>query len=197
MPRSLLAAVVLAAGLSIASAAQAATVFVATLSGGAEAPPNASPGTGTATLTLLDDNNYRLEVSYSGLTTPVTAAHIHGPTAAPGTGTAGVMTPVPTYPGFPTTTSGAYDQSFNLLSAASYNPAFVTNNGGTAATARLAFLGAVNDGKAYLNIHTSQFGGGEIRGFFSAVPEPGTWALMIVGFGLTGLVLRRRMRAVA
>lgn len=31
---------------------------------------------------------------------------------------------------------------------------------------------------------------------FQAVPEPGTWALMIIGFGLVGNALRRRRRTV-
>jgi len=32
---------------------------------------------------------------------------------------------------------------------------------------------------------------------FNAVPEPGTWALMILGFGLTGAAMRRRRVALA
>lgn len=31
----------------------------------------------------------------------------------------------------------------------------------------------------------------------SAIPEPATWAMMIVGFGLTGVVMRRRRSALA
>jgi hypothetical protein len=37
-----------------------------------------------------------------------------------------------------------------------------------------------------VNIHTTQFPGGEIRGFLDAVPEPAAWALMLLGFGLAG-----------
>jgi hypothetical protein len=36
--------------------------------------------------------------------------------------------------------SGTYDNTFNMLLAASYNPTFVTNNGGTTAGAFLALL---------------------------------------------------------
>jgi len=31
-----------------------------------------------------------------------------------------------------------------------------------------------------------------VRGFLAAVPEPATWALMILGFGMVGAALRRR-----
>ena len=31
----------------------------------------------------------------------------------------------------------------------------------------------------------------------SSVPEPGTWALLITGFGLTGAAMRRRRSAAA
>ena len=65
-------------------------------------------------------------------------------------------------------------------------------DGGTAASAEAALFAGLNSGQAYLNLHTTAFPGGEIRGQFAAVPEPGTWALMITGFGLVGATLRRR-----
>jgi hypothetical protein len=61
------------------SAAQAAPLtFFANLSGANENPTNTSPGTGLATITL-DPTAQTLEVNatFSGLTTPDTAAHIH------------------------------------------------------------------------------------------------------------------------
>lgn len=42
---------------------------------------------------------------------------------------------------------------------------------------------------------TNVYGLNELRVFGSAVPEPGTWALMIVGMGLMGGALRRRRPA--
>jgi hypothetical protein len=47
-------------------------------------------------------------------------------------------------------------------------------------------------GEAYLNIHTSQFPAGEIRGFLAAVPEPASWAMMLIGLCGVGMLLRRR-----
>lgn len=184
-----------AAALLVASAAQATiTVYNANLSGPNESPPNVSPGTGNAVVTIDDVlNTMRVQVNFSGLTTGTTASHIHAATAAPFTGTAIVATTTPTFPGFPLgVTSGTYDNLFDLLTASTYNSAFVTAHGGTTASARDALLGAMASGEAYLNIHTSQFPGGEIRGFLVAVPEPASWAMMLIGLCGVGLLLRRR-----
>jgi hypothetical protein len=185
----------IAAALGCANAAGAAiTVYTANLSGPNESPPNASPGTGNATVTIDDVlNTMRVQVTFTGLTSGTTASHIHAATAAPFTGTAGVATTLPTFPLFPLgVTSGTYDHLFDLLAGTTYNPAFVTANGGTPASAEAALLSAIGSGRAYLNIHTSQFQSGEIRGFLVGVPEPASWAMMLVGFGAIGAALRRR-----
>jgi hypothetical protein len=193
-------ALTIAVAITCASAAQGAiTIYTASLSGPNESPPNASPGIGSATVTIDDVlHTMRVQVSFSGLTTPTVASHIHGPTAVPFTGTAGVATTTPTFPGFPLgVTAGTYDNLFDLVSASSYNPSFVTANGGTPAGAEAALLSAIASGRSYLNIHTTQFTGGEIRGFLVAVPEPATWAMMLLGFGAIGLSVRRRRSLVA
>jgi hypothetical protein len=190
-----LAAIGVSVGLTCASAAQATiNIYTANLSGAVESPPNASAGTGTATVTIDDVANTMLvEVSFSGLSGTTTASHIHAATATPLTGTAGVATQTPTFSGFPLgATSGTYSNLFDLLTASTYNSSFVTANGGTAAGAESALLSAIASGKAYLNIHTSAFPGGEIRGFLVAVPEPASWAMMLFGFAVIGLAIRRR-----
>ena len=76
--------------------------YTATLSGPNEAPPNASPGTGTSLVTYDDvAHTLRVEASFSGLIGTTTAAHIHAPTAVPFTGTIGVATQTPSFSGFP------------------------------------------------------------------------------------------------
>lgn len=184
-----------AAAVLLAGAAQATiTVYTANLSGPNESPPNTSPGTGNATVTIDDVlNTMHVQVTFFGLTSGTTASHIHAATAAPFTGTAIVATTTPTFPGFPLgVTSGTYDNIFDLLTGSTYNSAFVTAHGGTAAGARDALLGAMASGEAYLNIHTTQFPGGEIRGFLVAVPEPASWAMMLIGLCGVGMLVRRR-----
>jgi CHRD domain/PEP-CTERM motif len=188
-------AAMILAGAALALPATALQVtYGASLSGAAESPPNGSAGTGTATV-IIDDvaNTMEVMVSFSGLSGTTTASHIHCCTAAPGTGTAGVATVVPTFTGFPLgVTSGTYDHTFDMTQLLSYNAPFVAANGGTAAGAFASLVTGINAGKAYLNIHTSAFGGGEIRGFLAPVPEPQTYALMLIGLAAVGAMARRR-----
>jgi len=55
-----------------------------------------------------------------------------------------------------------------MLDPASYNPAFVASHGGTAASSAAALLDGLKAGQSYLNIHTTMFGGGEMRGFLGS-----------------------------
>ncbi|HKM68530.1 MAG TPA: CHRD domain-containing protein [Stellaceae bacterium] len=67
-----------AAGLALA----APTSFKVPLSGAQQVPPVQTPGTGTADLTY--DPTTRVvtwSITFSGLSTPVTMAHFHGPAA--------------------------------------------------------------------------------------------------------------------
>jgi hypothetical protein len=129
----------------------------------------------------------RVEVSFSGLLGTTTASHIHAATPAPGMGTAPVATTTPTFPNFPLgVTSGTYEQTFDLTQASSYNPAFISANGNTVAGAEAALEAALAADEAYLNIHTTTFPGGEIRGFLQAVPEPS--GLILLGVGSLALI---------
>lgn len=165
-----------------------------------EGAPTGSPATGSAVVTIDNVlNTMHVHVTFAGLLGTTTASHIHAATAVPFTGTAGVATTTPTFAGFPLgVTSGIYDNTLDMTQASSYNPAFVTANGGTTAAAEAALFSAMVAGESYLNIHTTQFPGGEIRGFLiAAVPEPETYAMMLAGLGLLGFVARRRKQKAA
>jgi hypothetical protein len=184
------------AAMAAPSAFAATTTYRATLSGPAEATPNPSPGTGIATI-IIDDvaQTMQLNVPFYDLVGTTTAAHIHCCTAIPLTGTGPVATMVPNFAGFPTGVhAGLYEHTFNMADAASYNPNFITNNGGTAQSAFSVFLAGLNSNQSYLNLHTSAYPGGEIRGFLVAapVPEPESWAMLLGGLAALGFMVRRQ-----
>src|SRR5262245_8041618 len=100
MSRILLVAI----ALLYASAAQAIPITLTTaLSPSNEIPPVASAGTGQATVTVDPvAQTLQLNVTFSGLTSPDTAAHIHCCLPSPfAPMNAGVATTVPAFPGFP------------------------------------------------------------------------------------------------
>lgn len=197
MKRLLSLAILVIATLGAAVNAHAIPVrYTAILDGPSEEPPVPSPGTGTA-LVEVDTTAHTLRVmfDFADLVGNTTAAHIHGPTAAPGTGTAGVITATPFFPGFPIgVTSGSYDGTFDTTLASTFNATFVTAQGSIAA-AELALAAILEAGTAYLNIHTTFSPGGEIRGFLQpvSVSAPTTLALLLTaGLLLAASMGRRR-----
>lgn len=111
-------------------------VFEATLSGREEVPPNATTGTGQAEVQYNENSGMlRWKVTYAGTTGPLTGAHIHGP-AGPGQN-AGVVVPFP-------------------------NVASSPIQGETKLTPQQA--SQLMAGQWYVNLHTAQHPGGEIRG---------------------------------
>jgi uncharacterized repeat protein (TIGR01451 family) len=113
-----------------------AQLFVATLTGAQEVPPTNSSATGTATLLLSpDETTARVSVSFSGLSSAQTDAHIHGPAAV------GVSGPVL----FPLPLGQVNDFQISLTSNQVQD---------------------LKNGLLYVNVHSSNFTTGEIRGQF-------------------------------
>ncbi len=122
-----------------------ATELNTTLSGAAE-KPNAvtTSGSGTAKVTI-DGDKLEVSGSFKDLSSNASAAHIHGPVGADGTG------PVFCDLNVPVGTSGSIG----------------AGSGGNACSGKTLSDANVTDfegGKMYINIHTANFGAGEIRG---------------------------------
>ncbi len=158
----------LLAALLLSSPAHALQVAIDVALDGAQAG-TASSGVGSAML-VLDDvaNTLSVSLSYSGLLYPTQDAHIH--CCAPPGGSADVIIP--------------------------FVPPFVL--GGKSGTFDHVF--AISDeqeaqllsGLAYINIHTTVYTLGEIRGQIVPAPEPGTLAGIVLGvLALSARGLRR------
>lgn len=193
--KHVLSVLALAGAASLAAPTFAQTsvpTYRAISSGQAEEPPNASAGN---SLTTIEINGLQMLVDtpFRDLTGTTIMAHIHCCTTEAFRGVAPVAVP---FEGFPTgARAGQYNGTIALDEAMSYDPAFLAANGGTTQGAYSALVDAINANEAYVNIHTSAYPNGEIRGFLVAapIPEPAEWAML--GAGLAGLVwLGRRRR---
>lgn len=183
--------------LSFSGATQAhLTVFQGTFA------PEAVGATGSGTLLMEYDHDGRtllIDADWAGLSGNTTNAHIHCCTAAPNTGTAGVALAdraLNRLPDFPLgVSSGSYLKVIDLNDPNSYSATFFTASGGTTTAAEQRLIANLTSKQAYFNIHSTTFGGGEIRAFVTAVPEPATWLTMVLGLGLVGGLARRRVAA--
>jgi hypothetical protein len=134
------AASLLAAGLAGCGQlrpSQKMDIYETTLSGAEEVPANTSAARGTAEVQLnANTNMLSWKVTYSGLSGPATGGHIHGPATAGQN--AGVLVPF----------------TGNLNAQPVQGQMQITP----------AIAGHLASGHLYVNIHTAQFPGGEIRG---------------------------------
>jgi len=137
----------LAACSGDASAAPQRATYVATLTGSREVPPVVTAPSGSATFTLVGQT-VTYSVSASGFSTTLTVAHaLIGPAGANGV----VIVPFTIIAQSGTIASGAIDLSVPITFGN------VTISGDSLRT-------LFETGKAYVNLHTAAFPGGEIRG---------------------------------
>ena len=164
-----LAAVTLACKDSTTPAVSKTIIFTGNLTAAAEivtppAPPITSPGSGSFRITLDTSTNVLTwDVQVNGLTTNINNGHIHGPASASGNASVildfapgNTLIPAHTFTGFGSANSGRAQGSVTLGSG-------ILRTGGTVngdSLKKLLLLG----GQTYVNVHTMQNGGGEVRG---------------------------------
>jgi CHRD domain-containing protein len=154
------------------SGSAAAQTFTAALSGANEVPPADPDGSGTAVVTLVG-TTVTFSITVANITLPPDAQHIHS-------GVAGVNGPIVI--GFPGVWVG------NTLT------------GTTTTDAATAAAIVANPAAFYVNVHTSDFPGGAIRGQLvaaatSGIPTASTWALILLAaaLGLAGIFIARNV----
>lgn len=155
----LAAGILTACGSSKSTQPNNTITFVATLSGANERPtPTNSTATGTwKGVVNTQTNVMSYTLTYSGLSSNSTGAHIHA--QADATTSASVVLNFATFAGATT--------PFTSGSTSGTSAGTVNLSGGTVTGLSItgdSLLKAMNAGMAYVNVHSTNFGAGEIRG---------------------------------
>ena len=112
---------------------------------------------------------------FTDLSSLANNSHIHGPTAS--------------------ANGGGFTQTASVLFNLTRSSSAVSGGVFTSPSNTITLTGAQEidlfNGKFYINLHTVNNGGGEMRGFIVAVPEPTSLA----GLAFAGLLLRRKRTA--
>ena len=148
---------------------------------------NGTPGSGGEVGSGITFDNVTLQLTinigwgsgngFTDLTGNATVGHIHGPTGSPP----------------PTAFEQAASPLIDLHTLPGWNNS--ATNGGFSNTIMLTSQQAtfLNEGRLYINVHTTQNGPGEIRGNLVVVPEPGTFVSLLLGAGALALLRRWRV----
>jgi hypothetical protein len=163
----------------------------ASLDGGQEVPASGSAALGVGILAIDTETGlYDFSLFVSGITSAdlmgvgpnLSPIHLHS-------GAAGVNGPIIVDLGFVGAITPLGGSGFKLDVTGGTFGGMQGALDGPSVEANIADLLA---GNVYVNIHTTGFGGGEIRGQLVVVPEPSTIALGLLGLGSLGLMAYRR-----
>jgi hypothetical protein len=124
------------------------TELTATLTGAAEKPTAVTTNASGSAKVTIDGSKLSVSGSFTGLSSNATGAHIHGPVKADGTGDVFCNLKVPSG------TSGPIEDTADANACGDKE---LTE----------AQIADFEGGKMYVNIHSANFGGGEIRGDLS------------------------------
>jgi len=166
--------------------AQGTFQFYATLTGANEVPPNNDPTVTTGSFSLMG-NSLSFTVNVPIITFIAQSAYIQG-SALPGSNG-----PILFHLGGPVFHSGSQGGPPYAAFFSPYTPPF----GAGPFTLTDSQISELMSGLWYVNVTSSSFPDGQLRGQILGVPEPSALALLLIGSGIVLLSRRRNANSAA